>query len=359
MIPYFLLVFFPLLLTRLGDTYRIRLGKKVLFESKTAVIDSFMFILFLMLAFRGQQCGSDTRQYIRMFEYYSRHDFIYILQSGDHEIGFRILTKLSSILANNSQVYLAITSLACVLPLWHFYRNESDNHPLTISIFMFFPTFLMCFSGIRQAIAISIGVLAWYAARSKSLVKFIALVIIAMQFHVSAFILFLLYPMYGAKVTKKWLLAIIPLMAFVFVFKKPIFNYALTLLWEEYDSTPETGATAILWLLILFAIYAYVIPDEQKLDQDIIGMRNILLLSIVIQFFAMLHPLSMRMNYFFLIFVPSLITKVAKRRKRRFAQVTNLSVIVMTVYFVYYFVMNVINDNDVLNIFPYIPFWRN
>ena len=112
-------------------------------------------------------------------------------------------------------------------------------------------------------------------------------------------------------------------------------------------------------LLVLFGVYSYVIPSEDKMDQDTVAMRNILLLSVVIQIFALLHPLSMRMNYYFLIFVPILIPKIASRSKGGYAQVAKLSVIVMTVYFVYYFARKVILDVDSLNIFPYIPFWRN
>ena len=148
-------------------------------------------------------------------------------------------------------------------------------------------------------------------------------------------------------------------MVLVFWYKEPIFNFLLRFLWEEYESTPETGATTTLTLLIIFAVYSYVIPDDAKLDRDLIGLRNILLLSIVIQFFALLHPLSMRMNYYFLLFVPVLIPQIAARCKKGFEQVTKLSVNIMTVYFLYYFANKIINDIDALNIIPYIPFWQN
>ena len=87
-------------------------------------------------------------------------------------------------------------------------------------------------------------------------------------------------------------------------------------------------------------------------------MRNLLLLSIVLQIFALMHPLSMRMNYYFLIFVPILIPRIASRSKKQFAQIGQLSVIVMSVFFMCYFLYGVITDNDALNIYPYVPFWE-
>ena len=218
---------------------------------------------------------------------------------------------------------------------------------------------MIYFSGIRQAIAMSMGVPAWYFARNRKRLCFIAIVLLAMQIHCSSFMLVIIYPLYHAKITKKWLWFVIPCMVAVFVFRTPIFNVLITLLWEEYDITDATGAVSILILLILFGIYSYLLPEERALEQDVLALRNILLLSIVIQIFAMLHPLSMRMNYYFLIFVPILIPKIANRSKKQYAQIARLSVVIMTVYFIYYYFSAVITDKDSLNLYPYVPFWKN
>ena len=115
----------------------------------------------------------------------------------------------------------------------------------------------------------------------------------------------------------------------------------------------------ILLMLILFAVFSYVIVDEGTLDQDTVALRNILLFSVVLQMFAMLHPLSMRINYYFLFFIPVLIPKIVNRCKKQYANIGKIAAVVMTVYFYYYFINMMITDNDPLNIFPYIPFWQN
>jgi hypothetical protein len=284
---------------------------------------------------------------------------VQLFSSYDHEFGYKLLNKLIGAVANNYQVLLVITAVICVYPLWYFYKRESENQLLTIALFMTVAPYMMYFSGIRQAIAMSLGIPVWYAVKNKKLWWFIAIVIFAMQFHTSAFMLFLLYPLYYAKITKKWLWFVVPGMIVVFIFRTPIFRFLITALWQEYELTAATGATNILILLVLFGLYSYIIPNEGAMDQDTTAMRNILLLSIVLQIFAMLHPLSMRMNYYFLIFVPILIPKIASRSKIQFAQISKLSIVVMTAYFMCYFVSRVITDDDALNIFPYIPFWRN
>ena len=359
MIPYFLLAILPAILYFAGKKYKITAGSKLIYETQTASINVFMLMLLLLLAFRGVQCGIDTKQYLNLYNIYSSSNFKSLLINYEHEFGYKFLNKIIGIVADDFQILLIVTAIICICPLWYFYKKESENQLLTVSLFLSVAPFIMYFSGIRQSIAMGLGIPAWYAAKNKKLITFILIVILALQFHSSAFILFAIYPLYYAKITKKWLWFVVPGILGVFIYRVPIFMFLLRFLWEDYEATPETGATTILLLLILFAIYAYVIPDDKLLDDDTMALRNILLLSVVIQIFAMLHPLSMRMNYYFLIFVPVLIPKIASRAKKGFAKVTQLSTIIMTAYFMYYFVNKVIKDIDPLHIFPYIPFWKN
>jgi hypothetical protein len=339
--------------------YRFTKGNKVLYETQTLSIDVFMLIFFLLLAFRGLKCGSDTKQYLRLFNEYRTQNIVQLFSSYEHEFGYKLVNRLIGAVTTNYQVLLVFTAAICVYPLWYFYKRESENQLLSIALFLTVAPYMMYFSGIRQAIAMSLGIPAWYAAKNKKLGRFIAMVILATQFHTSALMLFLLYPMYHLKITKKWLWFVGPCMIIVFVFRSFVFNFLFRLMWQEYELTEGTGATNILILLVLFGMYSYIIPDEALMDNDTIAMRNFMLLSIVIQIFAMLHPLSMRMNYYFLIFVPILIPKIAKRSKKEYAEVAQLSEVVMIAYFMYYFINNVITDDDALNIFPYISFLQN
>jgi len=357
-IPYFLLLALPLILS-IKTKYRLTVDRRLLVETKTACIDTFMFIFLLLLALRGLRCGIDTRQYFRLFNQYGFSSFVEVFTNYRHEFAYKLLNKLVYMVTSEFQVVLIITSILCVVPLWFFYRKESEDQRLTIALFLSVAPFMMYFSGIRQAIAMGFGIFAWYAVKQKKKLQFVLIVLLAMQFHTSAFILLVLYPLYSAKITKKWLWFVIPCMALVFYFKQFVFDFLIRFLWEEYSLTEETGATTVLMLLIMFAIYSYLLPDDNQLDEDTIAMRNILLLSVVIQFFAMLHPLAMRMNYYFLIFIPILLPKIAARSKPQYVQIANLSKIIMTVYFSYYFINKVITDVDSLNIFPYIPFWAS
>ena len=358
MIPYFLLAALPILVRMISKNYRITAGTRVLHETRSASIDVFMLLFLILIALRGLDCGNDTRQYLRLFNEYNTHSFISLFTRYDREFGYKLLNWLVGSITGNYQVLLAVAAVICVCPVWYFYKRNSENQLLTIALFLTVAPYMLFFSGIRQAIAIAMGIPAWYAARNKKLLWFLVIVALATQFHSSAFMLLALYPLYHARITKRWLWFVLPCMAAVYVFRSVIFNFLFALLWKEYGLTKETGATTILLLLLMFGLYSYILPEEKDLDADTVAMRNLLLLSIVLQIFALMHPLSMRMNYYFLIFVPILIPRIASRSKKQFAQIGQLSVIVMSVFFMCYFLYGVITDNDALNIYPYVPFWE-
>lgn len=298
-------------------------------------------------------------QYKVLFEEYSSHSIAVILDNSGHELGYRFLNNLLGRITDQYQVLLVVTSVLSVVPLWYFYRCEVEKPILTIVLFLSVAPFVMYFSGIRQAIAMGFAVPCWYAAKQKKKWRFVLLVLVAIQFHTSAFMLFVIYPLFYARITKKWLFVVVPIMLAVYSFKEIIFGVLFQLLWKEFEEADPTGAITTLILLILYGIYSYVIPDEKQMDSDTTAMRNLLLLSIMIQFFAMLHPLSMRMNYYFLIFVPLLLPKLANRSRKDLKMVADVSVGVLIVYFTYYFIKTIVQDDDPLNIIPYIPFWKN
>ena len=113
----------------------------------------------------------------------------------------------------------------------------------------------------------------------------------------------------------------------------------------------------MLILFAIFTVFAFLIPDESQLDAETIGLRNFLLLSLVIQMFAPLHTLAMRMNYYYIIFIPLLLPKIIECRSKRWNQVAVLGRHVMVGFFLLYFFYNASKGGN-LHVFPYHFFWE-
>ena len=357
MLPYYILIGMPMLVGAVRNKGKVRIGDGIARDRRNAEITSFFLILTVLLMFRGGSCGIDTDRYRRIFNSAHNQSWSDVLAYTEREIGYSVLNKLLSVLTSNSQLLVMVTAVLTIAPLWRFYRREAELPILTILLFVTVAPFSMYFSGIKQAIAMGFAFPAWYCVKKKKWVKFLLIVLAAMLFHQSAFILLALYPLYHLRITPKWLYVVVPLMLVVYVYNGPIFNTLSRLLWEDYGEARSSGSATILFLLAIFAVYAFFIPDEELLEPDVIALRNILLLTVVIQCFAPVHSLAMRMNYYFLPFIPILIPKIANRSKLKYKMIANISVIVMTAFFVLYYFLKAHTGSDALQLYPYIFCW--
>lgn len=350
--PYYLLVFSPVVLS-LFKAKGID-GEK----HKKRIITFFFAILLVLLALRAPTVGKDLGNYRYIFERFIRTDWRDIGNFFSEPAWF-VFNKLIGICSSQFQWFVLATALVSVVPIMYVYRKEIEYPVLTVSLFVTMTTFIMLFSGLRQAIAISLGLIAYEFTKKHKLIPYLLIVFLAFLFHRSAFMLLFMYPIYHARVTKKWLWFVVPIMTLFFIFNKSVFAFLTAFIADLFEGGPhETGAYTMLILFIIFSVYSFVIPDESKLDSNTIGMRNFLLLATVIQMFAPLHSLAMRMGYYYIIFIPVLIPKIIKSSSPQMKQVVELSKYVMVVFFVAYFFINAPKANS-LDTFPYRFFWEN
>lgn len=354
MLPFFILLIVPILIQHI-EIKEIDYQKKNRFA-----LFSFFVMLTVLVMLRHESIGNDTRNYMYYFERFSEKSWSEVGKSS-FEIGFAYLNKIISLFSDNPQFFLIVTAILATAMIYPTYRRLCTDSSLTIVLFCIMSTFVMMFSGIRQMLAIGVGFIAYEFTRKKKLIPFIITVCVAVTFHTSAFMLIFMYPLYFAKITKKWLYIVVPALAIVFFFNKQIFSL-LTLIMAQYTkydgSISSTGAYTMLILFGLFTAFAFLIPDESIIDSETIGLRNMLLLSVIIQMFAPLHNLAMRMNYYYIIFIPLLLPKIMNYKSERWKQVAILGRHTMVAFFLVYFFINSYFYGK-LNVFPYHFFWEN
>ncbi|MBR4881506.1 MAG: EpsG family protein [Clostridia bacterium] len=351
MIPYYTLIFLPIIL----NVFRIENQPEE--KRRRNVIGVFFLILTLMLVLRHMTIGRDLYGYYSLFNNYIRTSFDNATKSGV-EHGYILLNQFIGLFTTDFQWVIVVTGLLSVLPIWYTYSKTTEDIPLTISLFLIMPSFVMMFSGIRQAISIALGFVAYEFVKKKKLVFFILVCILAMLFHKSAFMLFIMYPLFHAKITRKWLYAVVPSMLVIFLFNKPIFTFLNRIFASMYEGElSNTGAYMMLVLFVIFAIYSFAVVDESEMDAETIGLRNFLLLAVALQMFAPLHALAMRMNYYYLMFIPLLLPKIIKYRAPQWDKIVVISRYIMTLYFLFYFFDHAPSGN-ILDTFPYRFFWE-
>lgn len=370
MIPYFALILISTLCSLFSvHTYKKSATKTVITltrDRNSAALPAFFFMYFLLLALRHEMVGNDTFNYQNMFLSHTQWGGDYIFSSWQ-EVIFRAFNWGVRQFTDNFRIFLILTSLICVLPIAYIYNQDKTHGLLKIAVFVNMSTFIMLFSGIRQAMAMGVGMLAYKMVKERKLWKFLLLATVAMLIHHSGFMVFFMYPLYYVRFQKIHLLVVVPLIVAVFVFNKQIFG-ALAHVFEFFSirysaEATSTGAYGSLILFVAFSVFSYVITDDTICDSETIGLRNFLLFTVVIQCFAPLYDTAMRMNYYYILFIPLALGKCLDYSKKSMRQVAKTGEIVITVFFLLYFVYTVCREYfsgiSTLNTVPYVPFWKN
>ena len=102
------------------------------------------------------------------------------------------------------------------------------QHDGSIVLFCIMSTFVMMFSGIRQMLAIGLGFIAYDFTRKRKLMPFVLICLLALTVHTSAFMLLFMYPLYHARITRKSLMFLVPILAALFAFNQQIFGALVT-----------------------------------------------------------------------------------------------------------------------------------
>lgn len=349
MVPYYIMVAVPYILSLVFLSKREEDG----WIGRRITITAFFAIFLSLLSLRDVTCGTDLLRYAEKFDQAARADWTEVFQA-EKDVGYAVFQKLVRTMTSDFGVFLGLVALLSLVGIWFFYRRESEHAPLTIALFLTVAPFTMYFSGLRQILAMALVIPAWYCAKHRKWLWFLAVVLLTATLHRSGFVVILLYPLYHIRITAKWLLFLTPACLAVLIFNKPIFQWLLMLLNESEYGMTDTGAYTVLILLVMFTAYAFLISDEERMDQDTVALRNILILTVFIQCFAPVHTLAMRVNYYFLLFIPILIPKIARRAKCTWAPIARLSIAVMLVFFTAWFFLQGHLGADKLNVFPYV-----
>lgn len=324
------------------------------------VLVTFFLILAMLLALRGVGCGVDLENYQYYFLHIAAVDWK-DLGSFGLELGFAVYVKLVSLLTDSFQIFLAVTAVLSLLPLMILYCRNPEYPFLQILLFVNLSIFPRLFSGIRQSFAIAIGVLAFDAVRKRKPCLFICLVLAASWFHSSAPVLGLMYPVFFLKLRKRYLPVIVGALVALFVLKERMFlllSELGQLLEIKYAmKMTDTGTYAAIVLYTLFCLFSMIVAEEQG-DETLCGLRNLMLLALVIQVFAPLHHTVSRVGFYFLVFIPTMMGRTLCRAISAFSDLVRATLAVICLFFFGYFLYTGYLGEDILCIYPYIPFWK-
>ena len=131
--------------------------------------------------FRNGNIGADTENYKLIFQ-----DIASDIYDDRIEIGYVYFNKFVTLFTSNSQWLFILVAIFLSVAIGVFvYKNAKDPF-LAILFFVTLGLFQFSMSGIRQTIAVSITLLSMELIKKRKLFWFLALILLATQFHKSA-----------------------------------------------------------------------------------------------------------------------------------------------------------------------------
>lgn len=355
----------------------------------------FVFVVFgimtLISALRASTIGIDLDlHYAKNYELISSvnwSDIPIFATLKQYELGYCYFTKLLTYISTDVQFYIIFTSVVIYGVHGYFFYKKSEDIILSSSLFMFFCLFYMYMNIVRQAIAVSILLMAYliFSESKKKVhnyVVFVLLVILASVFHSSA-ILCLVYLLFDKlKFTKIHMLLGIVVTALIYVGYSSVYKFVLSILggndkYSSYLDSEEYGVgymnlQSIYYVIItlgafLLGYYILVWKDKTshklfaKQEYKVKSNESFMLYMSFIAFACRLLIFKMsiitRFTFYFIPFVLILYPYAISKFKRR----SNRIILNLTVYGVclIYFVWVTLSNADTLyGVVPYEFFWQ-
>lgn len=225
-----------------------RYGKsKVLLRFFLGII---AFQMICLIGFRDVSIGIDTKAYLRRFDYYKNFTLNQIFSDKFQEHGYSLIIKGTALLYDNFDFFKIIVAVISIVPIVVTILKCSKNPFLSLLIFIAFDYYAFIFSGMRQGIAYALCILSFLCIQNKKPVKFILLVLLAAQFHKSAYIFLPAYWITNIKMNRYTLAGLGLVFIVAVIFKNKFYDLVENGLYSTVDHAYEAKNTGAFTLLV-------------------------------------------------------------------------------------------------------------
>ena len=337
---------------------------------KKSIIASFGFVL--VLALRSPYCGLDvvgstgdigSMSYAGVFYRMVNYSFWEVLVNPGEiqshmEVGWLLLTKVISFFTDDLQVFLTIIAIISFIPISYIFGKYSKKVVLSFFIFACLGFYIRYFSGIRQALAISIILLAFDQLYQKRYVWFASIVILASFIHRSSLFFLIMWPLSFLHLTAATSVIVLMIVVVLTPFYNRIVPWIIEFFFQsKYEHYVDSVGQAIT-MFFVYAIFLLVSFINKSKSRMIELLRMILLVGVIGQSLGVLSGGAItRIGFYFNVFLAILLPEMIDSFKDRTEQ--NFINVVAIVLLCTFFVLTQPAGEGSSNVIPYKFYWEN
>lgn len=342
-------------------------------ENRSNRILLFSFILiYLVCVLRSPSVGRDIPGYQEAYNWtkkiaFDNFDYIYF------ENGYILFMKICIRLKLSFQGFLAVVYLIILYPIYLFIKKFSTDKLFSALIYICYILFEFDLTGLRQAIAISIVLLAftvYLKSRRFPKILYIILVLVAATFHKSAYIALVFLPLVMIRSISWYTASMVAATGVSLLFRTYLFSYIKNLFDKDSFSLSaglHIGGNIIFMCAV--AIFALFVNKKQnslnkkngkddsakcvvKLNADEFMLKAFMFGIVLAIFFG--NETSARSFMFFsqaiMILIPNLSLKFDEKSRFLFKGA-------FVLFFIVFFYFNTLTGSN-FDIVPYSFFWN-
>lgn len=291
------------------------INKKIFFGVSTIVF-------ILLLGLRARTVGFDTLQY---YNNYSRILYLGFNQRelSRYEFGYFSLNKIVSLVSDNPQFFIFVTSTILIASTFYFVKKYSQNYQISFLAFILFGIMGTYMNLLRQALAISILIFFTEIFFSKKKVLSFLVIFLASLFHSTAWIFLvpvILYNIRGKWSTNKIVVGVFVLSLILAVSSNVIFIIAVYIFpqYQVYiDSVHASAgvlASTINFIIMTFLViigYLYLKKNNYEFSKFenfifLMCLTDMMLSAIGVQVY-LIYRLAYYFRVFQLLWIPIVI----------------------------------------------------
>ena len=326
----------------------------------------------IVLALRSPYCGVDvmgfgesgaqTLSYAGTFSRMSDFSFSDIIFNKGSvnrhmELGWLLLTKFISLFTHDIQVFLGIIAILQFIPVGYLIGKYSRNVVLSYIIFGCIGFYVLYFSGLRQALAISFLMLAFDQLYQKRYGWFVFITLLASSLHQSALLFLVMWPLSLINLTSTAALVFVVIMGALMPFYQKFIPILMVLFnATRYNGYIENGGQAITMFLV-YSVFLLISFLNRSRDRLINMLRVFILVGVVGQSLGSLSAGAItRIGSYFNVYLILLLPETVISFKKNDRVIVNcVSVILLCVFFV----LTTPEGLTSLNVNPYSFFWES
>ena len=299
-------------------------------EKRRKIYIIIIFGIFTIVgAMRGISVGVDTAQFCKAFDRISLKSVKMAVSTERYEIGFVMLCKILSLLYNQNQILIIITSLVIFPTVGLFIYKNSKDVIFSSILYLTLNTYAMHMNVMRQSISISIFILGYEIFFKKGkFIKYIITVVFASLFHQTALIMIGLILLKNRKYTTKTYIITNILAIISFIFAGKIWSIAVSIFSTyagyaktEYFETSYLAGTIsafIAWLILTAGIFfeRKNMNKSEKYNFLAYIMSTLFIIDVLVIKINLFVRLATYLGIFTCIWLPSTLQDIKDKNER-------------------------------------------